>query len=186
MIYHGEATSIFLKENKVGPVELATIAFGQRFEITPIQLATAVSSIANGGVKITPRVVKKIINSETGEVTEIPVKTGERVISEENAKSILSMMESVVAEGTGKKAQVAGYRIGGKTGTSEDGVDTGKYIASFVGVADIADPEVVILIILYNPTGEGGHHLGVSLWKLEKIEVYIFDETLQIREIQRV
>ena len=87
MIYHGEATSIFLKENKVGPVELATIAFGQRFEITPIQLATAVSSIANGGVKITPRVVKKIINSETGEVTEIPVKTGERIISEENAEA---------------------------------------------------------------------------------------------------
>lgn len=160
MIYHGEATSIFLKENKVGPVELATIAFGQRFEITPIQLATAVSSIANGGVKITPRVVKKIINSETGEVTEIPVKTGERIISEENAKSILSMMESVVAEGTGKNAQVVGYRVGGKTGTSEDGVNTNKYVASFCGVAPISDPQVVALVTLYNPTGEGGHQGG--------------------------
>ena len=110
--------------------------------------------------------MKKIINSETGEVTEIPVKTGERVISEENAKSILSMMESVVAEGTGKNAQVMGYRVGGKTGTSEDGVDTNKYVTSFMGVAPISDPEVVALVTLYNPTGEGGHHVGVRLWKL--------------------
>ena len=128
---HGEATSIFLKEEKVGPVELATYSFGQRFEITPIQLATAVSTIANGGVKVTPRVVKQIINSQTGEITDIPVELGERVISEEHAQEVLSMMESVVAEGTGKNAQVAGYRVGGKTGTSEDGVNTNKYVASF-------------------------------------------------------
>ncbi len=156
----GEATSIFLKENKVGPVELATYAFGQRFEITPIQLATAVSTIANGGVKITPRVVKQIIDSKTGEIIDIPVKLGERVISDEHAKEILSMMESVVAEGTGKNAQVVGYRVGGKTGTSEDGVNTNKYIASFCGVAPISDPQVVALITLYNPTGEGGHQGG--------------------------
>ena len=159
----GEANSIFLKEEKVGPVELATIAFGQRFEITPIQLVTAVSTIANGGVKVTPRVVKQIINSSTGEVTDIPVKLGERVISEEHSKEILSMMESVVAEGTGKNAQVKGYRVGGKTGTSEDGVNTNKYVTSFMGVAPISDPEVVVLVTLYNPTGEGGHHGGVSL-----------------------
>ena len=182
----GEASSIFLKEEKVGPVELATISFGQRFEVTPIQMAKMVATIANDGRAVKPRLVKATIDSTTGERTDFVVEKGEEVISAENSNKVLSMMESVVAEGTGKKAQVAGYRIGGKTGTSEDGVDTGKYIASFVGVADIADPEVVILIILYNPTGEGGHHLGVSLWKLEKIEVYIFDETLQIREIQRV
>ena len=156
----GEATSIFLKEEKVGPVELATISFGQRFEITPIQLATAVSTIANDGVKITPRVIKQIINSSTGEVTDIPVKTGERVISEEHSKEVLSMMESVVAEGTGKNAQVKGYRVGGKTGTSEDGVNTNKYVTSFIGVAPISDPEVVVLVTLYNPTGEGGHQGG--------------------------
>lgn len=127
----GEATSIFLKEEKVGPVELATIAFGQRFEITPIQLATAVSTIANGGVKVTPRVVKQIVNSETGEITDIPIKTGEQVISKEHANEVLDMMESVVALGTGKRGQVAGYRVGGKTGTSEDGVNTNKYVASF-------------------------------------------------------
>ena len=157
----GEATSIFLKEEKVGPVELATIAFGQRFEITPIQLATAVSTIANGGIKVTPRIVKKIVNSDTGEVKDIEVKTGERVISEEHAAEVLSMMESVVALGTGKRGQVKGYRVGGKTGTSEDGVNTNKYVASFLGVAPISDPTVVALVTLYDPKGEAGHQGGV-------------------------
>ena len=150
----GEAGSIFLDEKKAGPVELATISFGQRFEITPIQLATAVSSIANGGKKVSPRVVKAIKNSETGEVTDLPIKLGEQVISETTSQKVLSMMESVVAEGTGKNAKVAGYRIGGKTGTSEDGVNTNKYVTSFLGVAPIENPQVVVLITLYNPTGE--------------------------------
>ena len=127
----GEANSIFLAENKAGPVELATISFGQRFEITPIQLVTAVSAIANGGESIKPRVVKKIINSETKEVTDIPVQKDERVMSKETSEKVLSMMESVVSEGTGKNAKVVGYRIGGKTGTSEDGVNTNKYVTSF-------------------------------------------------------
>ena len=90
-------------------MELATYAFGQRFEITPIQLATAISSIANGGTKVTPRVVKQIINSQTGEITDIPVRLGEIVISKEHANEVLNMMESVVAEGTRKKC--AGSRI---------------------------------------------------------------------------
>ena len=127
----GEANSIFLAENKAGPVELATISFGQRFEITPIQLVTAVSAIANGGESVKPRVVKQIINSETKEVTDIPVQKDERVMSKETSEKVLSMMESVVSEGTGKNAKVAGYRIGGKTGTSEDGVNTNKYVTSF-------------------------------------------------------
>ena len=156
----GEARGIFLAKEKAGPVELATISFGQRFEITPIQLATAVSSIANGGTKIKPRVVKQIINGKTGEVTNMPVETDGEVISKETSEKVLSMMESVVAEGTGKNARVAGYRIGGKTGTSEDGVNTGKYVTSFCGVAPIDDPQVVVLVTLYNPTGEGGHQGG--------------------------
>lgn len=156
----GEAGSIFLAENKVGPVELATISFGQRFEITPIQMITAVSTIANKGTYVKPRIVKQIIDSQTGEVTDIPVETTEGVISKETAEGVLSMMGSVVAEGTGKNAQVKGYSIGGKTGTSEDGVNTGKYVTSFVGVAPVSDPEVVVLITLYNPTGEGGHQGG--------------------------
>ena len=162
----GEAGSIFLKEEKVGPVELGTIAFGQRFEVTPIQMATMLSTIANNGVYIKPHLVKKIISSsekdENGnpKVTEISPKEGERVISEKTSKDVLSMMETVVSEGTGKNAKVEGFRIGGKTGTSEDGVNTGKYVTSFIGVAPINDPEVVVLVTLYNPTGEGGHQGG--------------------------
>ena len=139
----GEANSIFIKEEKAGPVELATISFGQRFEITPLQMVTAVSSIANKGTYIKPRIVKSIINSETGEKTDMP-----------------SMMNSVVSEGTGKNAKVEGYQVGGKTGTSEDGVNTGKYVTSFCGVANTDDPQIVLLITLYNPTGEGGHQGG--------------------------
>ena len=156
----GEAKGIFLDKEKVGPVELATISFGQRFEITPIQLVTAVSSIANGGIKVTPRIVKKIIDNSTNETTEIISENEERIISEETSKNVLSMMQSVVDEGTGKNARVEGYSIGGKTGTSEDGVNTNKYVTSFIGVAPISNPQVVILITLYNPTGEGGHQGG--------------------------
>lgn len=159
----GEANSIFLAEEKAGPVELATISFGQRFEITPIQLVTAISAISNGGTSVQPRVVKQIIDSQTGEIRDIPVKKNGEVISKETAEKVLSMMESVVSEGTGKNAKVAGYRIGGKTGTSEDGVNTNKYVTSFLGVAPIENPQVVLLVTLYNPTGEGGHHLGVFL-----------------------
>ncbi len=156
----GEAKSIFLDEGKVGPVELATISFGQRFEVTPIQMITMVSTIANGGKYISPRLVKGVINSKTGEKVDIPVKEGEQVISKETSENVLSMMNSVVSEGTGKNAKVEGYEIGGKTGTSEDGVNTGKYVTSFIGVANTDDPEVAILVTLYNPTGEGGHQGG--------------------------
>lgn len=162
----GEASSIFLNEKKVGPVELGTIAFGQRFKITPIQMATMLSSIGNKGVYIKPHFVKKIIsNSELDEngnrkVTEIGKQEGERIISEENATNVLSMMQSVVDEGTGKKAKSEGINIGGKTGTSEDGVNTGKYIASFIGIAPVESPKVVVLVTLYNPKGEGGHSGG--------------------------
>ena len=162
----GEASSIFLNEKKVGPVELSTIAFGQRFKITPIQMATMLSSIGNKGVYIKPHFVKKIIsNSELDEngnrkVTEIGKQEGERIISEENAANVLSMMQSVVDEGTGKKAKSEGMNIGGKTGTSEDGVNTGKYIASFIGIAPVESPKVVVLVTLYNPKGEGGHSGG--------------------------
>lgn len=156
----GEAGSIFLAENKAGPVELATISFGQRFEITPIQLVTAVSAIANGGNLVTPRVVKATIDSKTKEKTEVEKIVKSQAISKETSEKVLSMMESVVSEGTGKNARVAGYRIGGKTGTSEDGVNTNKYVTSFLGVAPIENPQVVMLITLYNPTGEGGHQGG--------------------------
>lgn len=124
-------------------------------------MVTMVSTIANGGTYVKPRMVKSIINSQTEEKREIEVIKKDRVISEDTAKNVLSMMETVVAEGTGKNSAVKGYRIGGKTGTSEDGVNTGKYVTSFIGVAPISNPTVAVLITLYNPTGEGGHQGGV-------------------------
>ena len=178
----GEASSIFLKEDKVGPVELATISFGQRFEVTPIQMVTMLSTIANKGKYVRPRLVKAIINSETEEKKEIEPVFGNQVISEDTSEKVLSMMESVVSEGTGKNAKVEGYRIGGKTGTSEDGVNTGKYVTSFIGVAPIENPEMVILITLYNPTGEGGHQGGGVA---APVAGKIFSEVLPYLDVQK-
>ena len=178
----GEAKGIFLKEAKVGPVELATISFGQRFEVTPLQMVTAVSSIANKGIRMKPRVVKQTIDSKTGEIQEIAPKEVERVIDEKTANDVLSMMESVVAEGTGKNAKVAGFRVGGKTGTSEDGVNTNKYVTSFIGVAPISDPEVVCLVTLYNPTGEGGHQGGAVA---APVGGQVLSEVLPYLELQK-
>ena len=152
----GEAGSIFLKKEKVGPVELATISFGQRFEVTPIHMLTMLSTIANNGKKFTPRLVKATINSKTGERHDIEVKQGEQVISEETAKKVLSMMESVVSEGTGKNAKVEGYTIGGKSGTSEPiAADKGAgYTTSFVAISPVENTQVVVLVTLYKPTGD--------------------------------
>ena len=178
----GEANSIFVKQEKCGPVELATISFGQRFEITPIQLVTAISSIVNGGNLLTPRVVKSVIDTKTGEEQEIPVNTRATSISKETSEKVLSMMESVVAEGTGKNAKVEGFRVGGKTGTSEDGVNTGKYVTSFCGVAPIENPQIVCLVTLYNPTGEGGHQGGGVA---APVGGQIFSEVLPYLKIQK-
>ena len=156
----GEAKGIFLDKSKVGPVELATISFGQRFEVTPVQMITMVSTIANSGERMKPRLVRAKVDMNTGEKEEIEPENTGKVISEESAKNVLSMMQSVVAEGTGKNAKVAGYNVGGKTGTSEDGVNTNKYVTSFIGVAPVSNPKVTILVTLYNPTGEGGHQGG--------------------------
>ena len=100
---------IFLDKSKVGPVELATISFGQRFEVTPIQMISMVSTIANEGKRMKPRLVKQIIDSQTGDVMDIQPECTGTAISAETANAVLSMMESVVAEGTGKNAQVAGF-----------------------------------------------------------------------------
>ena len=93
-------------------------------------------------------------------VNQFAIGFGPEIISKENAENVLSMMNSVVSEGTGKNARVEGYQVGGKTGTSEDGVNTGKYVTSFCGVAETDNPSIVLLITLYNPTGEGGHQGG--------------------------
>ena len=157
----GEAYGIFHNIDNVGPVELATISFGQRFTITPLQMATAVSAIANDGVLMQPRIVKEISNVNTGAVTTVEPKQVRQVISPETAKTMMDMMESVVTDGGGKYGQVAGYSVAGKTGTSEatEG-STAGYVSSFVGVAPADDPQLVVLLTLYNPQGKdhfGGH-----------------------------
>ena len=169
-------------------MNFGTIAFGQRFEVTPIQMATMLSTIANGGIYTKPRIVKQIIsNTELDEngnkkITNMEIEHGERVISEETSKNILSMMQTVVDEGTGKNAKVTGYSIGGKTGTSEDGVNTGKYVTSFIGTAPIENPQVVVLVTLYNPTGEGGHQGGGVA---APVAGQIFSEILPYLEVQK-
>lgn len=162
----GEASGIFHELSKVGPVELATTSFGQRFTITPLQMATAVSAIANDGVLMQPRIVKEVINADTGAVTTIEPKAVRQVISQETSKTMLSMMESVVTDGGGKRGKVAGYSVAGKTGTSEaiQG-STAGYVASFVGVAPVDSPQLVVLLTLYNPqqTDHFGGHIAAPV-----------------------
>ena len=148
-----EGTSSFWSKENVGPVELATMSFGQRFTITPLQLITAIASVANDGKLVTPHVVKQIENTETGTITNVETKEVRQVISEETADKMKSMMQSVVEEGGGSYAQVKGYSIGGKTGTSEPNPDRPEdgYVASFVAIAPVENVEVVVLLTLYDP-----------------------------------
>lgn len=153
----GEANSIFHKIENVGATELATMSFGQRFNITPLQLITAVSAIANDGVLMQPRLVKEVENNDTGVVTTIDPTIVRQVISKETSLKILDCMKSVVTDGGGQYGAVKGYTIGGKTGTSEpnpDKPEEGKTV-SFIAVAPIANPEVVVLVTLYQPTVNG-------------------------------
>lgn len=157
----GEAIGQFYDLNTINEHELATMSFGERFTITPIQMITAVSAIANDGVLVQPQLVDRITNTDTGEVTEFKTKEVRQVISKSTADKVASMMESVVSnDGSGRKAQVAGYSIGGKTGTSEPRANTDEgYTASFVAISPVENTKVVLLVILKNP-GEGVNHNG--------------------------
>ncbi|MCI8411978.1 MAG: hypothetical protein HFJ40_06075, partial [Clostridia bacterium] len=134
---YGEQNSIFQSLDKVGPVELATMSFGQRLNVTPLQMATAISCVANDGILMQPRIVKQITNPDTGSITEIPTTQVRQVISKHTAEEVKSMMESVVTIGTGKHAAVSGYSIGGKTGTSEPTEANAEegYVASYVAIS---------------------------------------------------
>ena len=150
----GERSGYFWNFKNVGEVELATMSFGQRFRITPLQMITAVAAVANDGVLMQPRIVKSITNTDTGAVTTVEPTKVRQVVSKETSEKMISMLESVVEDGTGKYAQVKGYSIAGKTGTSE--IDTTKnknYVASFVAIAPTESPEVVVLVTLYKPRG---------------------------------
>lgn len=155
-------SSIFTAEDKVGPIELATLSFGQRFSITPLQLVTAVSSVVNGGTLIEPKIVKQIENTDTGSVTTVDTTEVRKVISEETSAQIRDMMKSVVIEGTGGHAAVSGYEIGGKSGTSEPpvGKEEEGYVASFIGISPTENTEVVCFLALYGLTEEQEHQGG--------------------------
>lgn len=150
----GEASTIMHKRENIGQVELATMSFGQSFQITPIQLATTVSSIINGGKRVTPHFGVETKNAE-GEVTHTFVYgQKEHIVSEETSTTMRYLLEKVVSEGSGKNAALEGFSIGGKTATSQTLPRSEKrYISSFLGFAPADDPQVLALIIINNPQG---------------------------------
>ena len=149
----GEAGTIMHQKENMGPVELATVSFGQSFQITPIRLAATVSAIINGGYAVTPHLALRTIGTDD-RIREFSWPKGERVLSEETSASMRYILEQVVEEGSGKKAAVAGFRIGGKTATSEKlPRSRKKYISSFIGFAPADDPKVLALITIDEPEG---------------------------------
>lgn len=149
----GEANTIMHAEENVGPVELATISFGQSFQISAVQLATTVSSLINGGVRVTPHVAREVRDSQ-GELIEQFTYEGERIVSEETSETLRYLLNQVVSSGTGRNGAVEGYAIGGKTATSQTlPRSNGRYIASFIGFAPAQDPQVLALVIIHDPQG---------------------------------
>lgn len=150
----GEAGTIMHKEKNMGNVELATVSFGQSFQITPIQLATTVSALINGGNRITPHFGINIQSPDGTYVKKIeyPVETG--IVSEETSRTVRAILESVVSEGSGKNAKIEGYSIGGKTATSQTlPRSANRYISSFLGFAPAEDPKILGLCIIHDPKG---------------------------------
>lgn len=150
----GEAATIMHKKEKMGAVELATVSFGQSFQITPIQLITTAASIVNGGRRVTPHFGVRVIRSDGGAVKELSYPQGKQILSSETSASMRYVLEQVVAEGSGKRAALEGFRIGGKTATSEKlPRSLKKYISSFLGFAPADDPRVMALITIDEPKG---------------------------------
>ncbi|SKC78856.1 stage V sporulation protein D [Maledivibacter halophilus] len=151
----GEGSPILYSLSNVGPVELATISFGQGISVTPIQLISAVSSIANDGRLMQPRVVKELTDDSGNVIHRYEPKFIRQVISEKTSMELRLIMESVVSDGSGFKAYIPGYRIGGKTGTADKVIDgryvDGKVYSSFVSIAPVNDPEVAVLIVIDEP-----------------------------------
>ena len=150
----GEAGTIMHKKENVGQVELATISFGQSFQITPIQIATTVSALVNGGRRVTPHFGMEVLSAEGKKVKTFRYNAKKHIVSEKTSQTMRELLESVVAEGSGKNAYVEGYRIGGKTATSQTlPRSANKYISSFVGFAPADDPQILGMCVIYNPQG---------------------------------
>ena len=150
----GEASTIMHQRKNIGQVELATMSFGQSFQVTPIQMATTFSSIINGGNRVTPHFGKRVVDQDGTVAETFSDKKGKRILSEETSATMRALLESVVSEGGGKNAAVEGYRIGGKTATSQTlPRSANKYISSFVGFAPADNPQILGMCIIYNPQG---------------------------------
>ena len=150
----GEASTIMHKPENMGPVELATVSFGQSFQITPVQLIATVSSIINGGRRVTPHFAAEARSKDRTWTKKFAWPLGDRILSEETSQTMRYILEMVVAEGSGKNAAVEGYRIGGKTATSEKlPRSLKKYISSFIGFVPADDPQVIALITINEPEG---------------------------------
>ena len=149
----GEAGSIMHQKENVGEVELATVSFGQSFQITPLQMLRAVSAVINGGKLVTPHLGMTSVDAE-GHVISFKYEEEEEAVSEEVSAVMRELLEKVVAEGTGKNCYIERYRIGGKTATSQKlPRGSGKYIASFIGFAPADDPQIVGLVLIDEPVG---------------------------------
>lgn len=150
----GEAATIMHKQENVGQVELATMSFGQSFQVTPIQLAATVSSLVNGGNRVTPHFGVRILDKDGKEIKEFAYEEGERIVSEETTETMQALLEGVVREGSGKNAYIEGYHIGGKTATSQTlPRSANKYISSFIGFAPADDPRILGMCVIYDPQG---------------------------------
>ena len=150
----GEAGTIMHKKEDMGLVELATVSFGQSFQITPLQLITTISSLVNGGKRVTPHLAAYTTDPQTGNILQFDYEVQEGIVSEETSATLRYMLEKVVSEGGGQKAYIEGYSIGGKTATSQTlPRGSGKYIASFVGFEPADDPQIIAIAIINNPKG---------------------------------
>jgi len=150
----GEASTIMHKKEDMGLVELATVSFGQSFQITPMQLITTASSLVNGGNRITPHFGVSTVSSDGKSVHSFTYPVKEGIVSKETSETMRYILEQVVSEGSGKKAKIEGYRIGGKTATSEKlPRSLKKYISSFIGFAPADNPKVIALITIDEPQG---------------------------------
>ena len=150
----GEAGTIMHKTENIGPVELATISFGQSFQITPIQLVTTVSSIINGGTRVTPHFGVSVQDADGNTVKTFSYEMHENICTAETSETMRYLLEKVVSEGTGKNAKIEGFSIGGKTATSQTLPRSDhKYISSFLGFAPADNPQVLVLVVINNPQG---------------------------------
>ena len=150
----GEAGTIMHKKEDIGTVELATMTFGQSFQVTPIQMAVTVSSIINGGTRVTPHVGTAVLDENGEKIKTFDYDTEKGVVSEETSETMQMLLESVVSEGSGKNAYIEGYSIGGKTATSQTlPRSANKYISSFIGFAPADDPQILGIVIIHDPKG---------------------------------